>query len=423
MVQSPAEGRQPTGATVDTLRLYVVWHPEFAHGLALARAVHRHFDSLGMVRDGVRLSVPVRTRTAPASGTPGKAPRRIDLSLAEHNFIIVLAEPRLARASGRTWRAWFDELEAAAQATPGTRVVVVPVGRAKGFSHFAGQNFESTLEHHGPHASAAHIDRLLIRLSHDIAKDLWRPGPGWATERLTVFLSHARGDEDVGGGAVVARQIADFLKDREYGLEGFLDVRDTQNGVDYGGVFEDQIRNGAVLAIYSPRYGTRPFCRKELMWAKQHRSPLLVALRMDSGEERTFPYKGNAPLRIIRKSTAKQPIFARLRQRNEAGPGARIEEETIRLLIKDLVSEVLRCLVWRATAQRACRMQEINDAIVLPRPVELADIAYLMMENPERTEGTIVYPDPPLDDTEQMLIAAVAGNFRLMTLTQLEAGR
>jgi hypothetical protein len=63
----------------DLFRIYVLWHPESAFGQAAANAIAKHFDGLGMERDGVAYRVPVRFRSEawdPASGsqTPAQIP-------------------------------------------------------------------------------------------------------------------------------------------------------------------------------------------------------------------------------------------------------------------------------------------------------------------------------------------------------------
>jgi hypothetical protein len=403
----------------DTLRIYVVWHPNFEAGDTFARAIHRHFDSLGMVREGIRLAVPVRMRTRGEDGGIGKSPKPIDFGLAEQNTVLLLVESNLAKASQSHWKPWFDMIARDAKHSPNIQIIKIIVGSTRRFKHFAGQHSENFYAYgYTKSPATAHLDRLLIRLSHDIAKRFWQMRqPG---ERISVFLSHARGGDEVGGGELMARELDDFLSRREYGLQGFLDVRDLHNGVDFTNSLEEITRSGVFLAIYSERYGTRPFCRKELLWAKRYRCPIMIALRLDTGEERSFPYKGNAPLRVIRKPTPRRSFFSF--GARKAGPGSAIAGDTIRRLVKDLISETLRCVIWRRTAERSCVLLGIEHPILLPRPVELSDIAHILLDPPANPGNIIVYPDPPIDESELELVSAVAKGFLIRTLTQLEAG-
>ena len=69
----------------DLLRIYVLWHPESAAGHRMADAIAKHFDGLGMERDGVAYRVPVRFRSEPWDSSSGSAtPRDILWDDAEH---------------------------------------------------------------------------------------------------------------------------------------------------------------------------------------------------------------------------------------------------------------------------------------------------------------------------------------------------
>ena len=75
-----------------------------------------------------------------------------------------------------------------------------------------------------------------------------------------------------------------------------------------------------------------------------------------------------------------------------------LEDVTMDQLMLDLLNEMLRAELWlteaRATAERA----GISQATLLPRPVELADLAFHVLDRkPDASDdATLVYPDPPL---------------------------
>src|SRR5262249_38599180 len=97
----------------DLLRIYVLWHPESAFGRAAASDIAKHFDGLGMERDGVAYRVPVRFRSEawdPSSGS--EAPAEIPWEDAEHNAIVLLHD----ELTGRDEATWDDYVRATRQA-------------------------------------------------------------------------------------------------------------------------------------------------------------------------------------------------------------------------------------------------------------------------------------------------------------------
>src|SRR2546430_16115553 len=74
----------------DLLRIYVLWHPESDAGQRTADVIAKHFDGLGMERDGVAYRVPVRYRSDPWDSSSGSTkPRDILWDDAEHNAIVL----------------------------------------------------------------------------------------------------------------------------------------------------------------------------------------------------------------------------------------------------------------------------------------------------------------------------------------------
>ena len=84
--------------TLDTLRIYVLWHPQSDTCGQYAEAIAQHFDGLGMEREGVQYRVPVRFRSEAWETDPGP-PRPITLGEAHHNAI--LHKPRNSAVTGR----------------------------------------------------------------------------------------------------------------------------------------------------------------------------------------------------------------------------------------------------------------------------------------------------------------------------------
>src|SRR5215831_12197265 len=101
--QDDKDCTQPAPAMKDLLRIYVLWHPESGSGQAAANAIAKHFDGLGMERDGVAYRVPVRFRSEAWDRSSGsEAPGGIPWEDAEHNAIVLLHDELTARDEA-TW--------------------------------------------------------------------------------------------------------------------------------------------------------------------------------------------------------------------------------------------------------------------------------------------------------------------------------
>src|ERR1700731_2070989 len=97
----------------DILCIYVLWHPQSPDSRALAERISAHFDGLGMERDGIQYRVPVRYRSEPwENGPTPEAPRRIDLSAAEHNAIVLLHDDLIV-ADARIWDVYVSHIMSA----------------------------------------------------------------------------------------------------------------------------------------------------------------------------------------------------------------------------------------------------------------------------------------------------------------------
>jgi hypothetical protein len=153
----------------------------------------------------------------------------------------------------------------------------------------------------------------------------------------------------------------------------------------------------AVVAIHTDSYSSREWCRREILEAKRHNVPLVVANCMTNFEERCFPYMGNVPL---------------IRMEPDA-------KHRIAFVIARLLDEVMKDYLWRCRV--AATPSDDPATVFLPRPPELIALADLARRG--TSSGTIVYPDPPLGTEELDLFAALATGFRLRSYTQWVAER
>lgn len=377
---------------IDHLRIHVLWADGSLEGKRTAEMISKHFDGLGMERDGVAYRVPVRFVSAPwALGS--RLPKAVDLARAKHNAVIVLNDDFMHEEAP----AWDDYLVGtrAAMEARGKGDIYIPFGSASGepipVSDSARHTHYTRRDRWNRLTSETERDkRLLLHVLVQIRRHLRMLKGDDSKEPL--FVSHAKADGDRS-----ARAIIDYIRstDNDVPLETFYDAMELNPGEDFEDRFKAEIGRGTLIAIVSDVYDSRPWCVFELTTAKRHRRPIVLA---DIGRvriSRTFPYGANLPrvrLPEIGASTA-----------------------WIDALLVEAMSEGLRCDIFEAQARKA--LAHGVDALVLPRPPELFDLL-----DTSTSPDTILYPDPPLGDIEANLvnraIAAVAPRAKLMTLSE-----
>lgn len=380
----------------DPLRIYVVFDPEFVQGAKIADTLRREFDCIGMLREGLRFTVPVHTRSVPWQIGPlsrTNLPRPIDFGAADSNLVLLLHDPVL-NAKVDEWFFYLKDLAERAK-HPAAKTMFQPVLIGNGISPvFAAEKQSPRL------ASAAALDsepermRFMIRLlngvliQNDIAQDAGRQGH-------MVFVSHAKRD-----GVVMARRIVEMIQkvNASLGPICFFDVDSLQMGSSYHTEFESAIQNGSLLAVVTSTYHTRPWCRWEVLTAKRHGRPI-VAIDMSSGRiERTFPYLGNVP--SIRLAYGDKPEVVD------------VSDDDIARITLALLSESLRVTLWR---QRASRYANQGDSLCV-RPPEMSDLGVLVDAQPG---STVLYPDPPLSTEEVDLLEFAFPKLSLRSLSQV----
>jgi hypothetical protein len=377
------------------LVVYVVWHPGFREGAALAEVLRTHFrrELYANVAGGTGLSVIFRSEPAPGATTP----LPVDLSEAETTAIIVLAESNLADDAG--WVEYIHELaQQTDQAGLAARLFPVSVEREGLIVDEQALRWDqwSTTQH-----GDALNQRLVSELAYEFCRmlrhyleHLRRPAEDDDAlvkylQKVQIFLSHSKHDDD---GERIARLIRDHLYGG-HGLASFFDVHDIPAGLRFHKVLLQQVAQSAVVAIHTDSYSSREWCRREIIEAKRCNVPLVVANCIGDLDERGFPYMANVP--IVRMDPQKA--------------------DRIDVIVGRLLDEVLKDFLWRCRVELA----RGGDASVIfvPRAPELVSLAGLppVAEIPH---PTIVYPDPPLSAEEERLFEAVAPHVRLRSVTE-----
>ena len=381
------------------LVLYVLWHPEFDGGAKLAESIREHFrrQLYENVAGGAGLSVLFRSASSPGEATPLPIP----LDQAETTAVIVLSEAKLA--GDPKWVEYLQRIGAETEAA-GLGARVFPVALEKAGLNIGLEEQALRWDNWGG-AELDRRQRLISELDYEFCRmlryyleHLRHPAEEEAAlekylQKVQIFLSHSKHDDD---GVRIALAIRDRLH-AGHGLASFFDVHDIPAGLRFHKVLLKQVRQSAVVAIHTDSYSSREWCRREIIEAKRHNVPLVIANCIGDRDERGFPYLGNVP--IVRMD-----------------PDA---ADRIDAIVGRLLDEVLKDFLWRCRVELA--RAAAPEVIFVPRPPELISLAVLPSPS-EVPEPMIVYPDPPLSAEEERLFESVAPRVQLRSFTEWLAG-
>ncbi|MDE9516540.1 toll/interleukin-1 receptor domain-containing protein [Xenorhabdus bovienii] len=382
------------------LVIYIVWHPAFGDGAVLAEVLRGHFrrELYQNVVGGAGLSVIFRSVPLPETGKP----LAIDFSESETTAVIVLAESNMAYDP--EWKAWLHELSAQTlNAGLGTHLFPVAIeseGLSIGLEEQA-IRWDLWLQSIDSNMADMQIQLLSVltyefcRMLRHYLEHLKQPDKNedellQYLRKVQIFLSHSKHDADRDGERI-ARLVRDQLH-CGHGLSSFFDVHDIPAGLRFHEVLLKQVAQSAVVAIHTDSYSSREWCRREIIEAKRHRVPLVVANCINELDERSFPYMGNVP--IVRMEPQ--------------------QADRIHIIIARLLDEILKDFLWR------CRVQLVDserpDVYFIPRVPELISLAGL--PSPENGPILIIYPDPPLSAEEERLFEEIKPEIKLRSFTE-----
>lgn len=382
---------------METVIITVVWHPDFVEGKSISEEIDRRFHKLGMVRDGIGLSIPVRIRSTPLQSNDN-SPRPINLDHAQTNMIVMLTEENLVRASQNEWKSYLENLAISiksrgeqdalfnvALSSSGTSLEPFPEIQAlRTFTW--DKNLENTHWHTRLLLHLTNAIGYRLKLQSQIQKNPQIPADQVLIQKEQLFLSHAKKD-----GLEIAVSIRNYLNSQPFNVSTFMDAFDLPITRSYRGQFEATIKNSIFVVIQTDSYSTRPFCQWELLKAKEHNRPILILQKLERGEERAFPYAGNVPTRIFQNVTP----------------------SSIEKMLLEIMSETLRAMIWHYQATTSLDANGFKDFRIIIRPPELTDFSF------QHSETLWVYPDPPIGDEERNHVDRLKGKISYQTLNEL----
>jgi hypothetical protein len=294
----------------------------------------------------------------------GLPPREHDLDEAENSVVVLLAddemviEPTTPSAGRRTWAALAVDLWGQCE---GSKHRFLPFQLSEAAwpldPALAGTNFSRGFGQPESRRTAWCVRTLVVELCRYL-QGLERG------ERLpmTLFLSHAKGD--ISKSPKVFEEIVAHLEATKP-IRTWIDSAEIEGGSRFAEAIESGVKDHVLLVLATPSYGTRPWCRKELLLAKRYERPVVIIDAHEGLETRSFPYAGNAP---------------RLRW-PEGGA-----QRAVDLMLKETLRYLHAALVLQG--------QKRAGDLVLATAPELTTMV-------RRPRGSaILYPDPPLGDEE-----------------------
>ena len=386
----------------DTVRVVVVHHPSSTEAPGIANAVVRHFEGTGSTPQVHPISTRVLGEPSDLAGAMRQT-RILDLSAATFTVAILLADhglrDALAQPESEIREAIVNAIpSAAANSVPqGFCLALVvamdpdaldPLGTERALAEEGPIQAERAYEWPGGATTEHGIVRVLLHASRLILDGLEKiqapvePPPA----QRSAFLSHAKADLPQQRSGSLVHQLAARMADTNYGLKGYLDEIDTLSGWPWRRQFETVIERNALIAFDGDAYPSRPECQRELLHAKRSRRPILAINAVHDRQSTSFAYGGNLP--VVREPP--------------------VTELAMDQLMLDLFTETLRTELWLHDARTVADRAGLENPTLLPRPVELADLAFHILDSREQPgPATLVYPDPPLAPHLRELIDAL----------------
>jgi hypothetical protein len=263
------------------LVVYIAWHPAFQRGKEIAKHLFDHYrrEHFGNIAGGAGLSVVYRYAPDPATGTP----LGVDFEEAETSAVVVLFDEEFSKSA--EYMGWLEAVSISS-ANSGMRSMVFPVAidaslTESGISEQAVrwdrwselrepqkrlQKLTTDLTYQFSRMLRSYLERIRRPLTEDEAL------LGYL-QKVQIFLSHSKHDGD---GERIAKAVRDELYDAQ-GLGSFFDVKDIPTGTRFDRVLLAQVRVSAVVAIHTDSFSSREWCRREIIEAKRHNVPLVVA--------------------------------------------------------------------------------------------------------------------------------------------------
>lgn len=371
------------------LNLYIVWHPNFEFGKKIAEELYSTFcrDYKNPLSRGI--GIPVYFRYIKLEDNK---PLEVELSSAERNAVVLLIDEEYVLDEG--FRSYTEDLSK--KMDDHNRIFPISLCN-KAYSIGCGLStlqftdgmklFNKNLDLRIAKDFTKSVKKIKTELLHDCSRLVLNFHPKQKDKEhhrigspVKLFLSHAKLD-----GENTTIKFKQFIENN-LKLDVFFDTVDIANGYDFAEQFEQEIKHSALVVFHTDEYSNREWCRREILIAKKHKSPIVVVHNILNGEKRAFPYLGNMPTIVI----GKKEIIGFYK------------------IVNLTLYQVLNNLYHNRLLESYSNMNSNSNNIikVITSPPELFN--FLDIKTYKQDLGnkrlTILYPDPPLGIEELIIL-------------------
>lgn len=381
------------------LNIYIVWHPNSLVGETIAKELYNTFcrDYKNPLSRG--LGIPVYFRSAKIDDNK---PVAIDFLEAEKNAVICLIDDEYFLDD------YFKEFtsEIVSQLDDNNRIYPIKLfykahNIGCGLSNLqfvdAMVFFNDKLDFQLEGDLAKGIKKIQSEVLHDCARLLMEYHPVFKDKEknrigspVKLFLSHAKHD-----GENTTIRFKQFIENN-LKLDVFFDTVDIANGYDFAKQFEQEILNSALVVFHTDEYSNREWCRREVLIAKRHKSPIVVVHKITEGEKRAFPYLGNMPTTVLDESNEEVSFY-----------------KVIYLTLYQVLNNLYQ---YRLLSNYKGLKDEEAEIKVITSPPELFNFVDIRKYQKEiECKLIILYPDPPLGLEELSILNEVDSDVEFIT--------
>ncbi|SEL70082.1 toll/interleukin-1 receptor domain-containing protein [Parapedobacter koreensis] len=382
------------------LNMYIVWHPSSKVGKEVAEELYSTFcrDYKNPLSRGIGIPVYFRFQKLESD-----RPLGIDFRDAEKNAVVLLIDQEYYLDDG--FREYTEEI--VSRIDDNNRVYPIALFD-KAYSigcnlsnlqftdatKFLGKKISLDKDKHLTKA----IRKIRTELLHDCARLILNFQPreeDGESDRIgspvKLFLSHAKKD-----GEEITKRFKRFIEEN-LKLDVFFDTVDIANGYDFAKQFEREVKHSALVVFHTDEYSNREWCRREVLIAKKHKSPIVVVHNISEGEKRAFPYLGNMPTTVIGD---KEVIgFYRI----------------LNLTLYQVLNNAYQLMLLEQYSNLYAKENAIIKSISTPPELlNFIDIKRYKESLGEK-KLTMLYPDPPLGVEELMVLSDLDDDVQFLT--------